>query len=76
MDGDEQRWIEEVIQTNWVSTVGANINAVEELMAEYIGIPHAVALSCVTASSPPRYSSRRREDLRSPESWTWKSRRP
>ena len=50
MHGDEQRWVDEAIQTNWVSTVGANINAVEKLMAEYIGIPYAVALSCGTAA--------------------------
>ena len=28
MHGDEQRWVDEAIQTNWVSTVGANINEV------------------------------------------------
>ena len=28
MHGDEQRWVDEAIQTNWVSTVGANIDAV------------------------------------------------
>ena len=50
MHGDEQKWVDEAIQTNWVSTVGANINEVERLMAEYIGIPYAVALSCGTAA--------------------------
>ena len=45
MHGDEQKWVDEAIQTNWVSTVGANINEVERLMAEYIGIHYAVALS-------------------------------
>ena len=50
MHGDEQKWVDEAIQTNWVSTVGANINEVEKQMAEYIGIPHAVALSCGTAA--------------------------
>ena len=29
MHGEEQRWVDEAIQTNWVSTVGANINEVE-----------------------------------------------
>ena len=28
MLGDEQRWMNEAIQTNWVSTVGANINEI------------------------------------------------
>ena len=50
MHGDEQKWVDEAIQTNWVSTVGANINEVERLMAEYIGIHYAVALSCGTAA--------------------------
>ena len=50
MHGDEQKWVDEAIQTNWVSTVGANINAVEELMAEYIGSKYTVGLSCGTAA--------------------------
>ena len=50
MHGDEQKWVDEAIRTNWVSTVGENINVVEKQMAEYIGIPHAVALSCGTAA--------------------------
>ena len=50
MHGDEQRWVDEAIQTNWVSTVGANINAVEKEMAEYIGVKYAVGLSCGTAA--------------------------
>lgn len=50
MHGDEQRWVDEAIQTNWVSTVGANIDAVEKAMAEYIGIKYAVGLSCGTAA--------------------------
>ncbi len=50
MHGDEQHWVDEAIQTNWVSTVGANIDAVEKEMASYLGISHAVALSCGTAA--------------------------
>ena len=50
MHGDEQRWVDEAIQTNWVSTVGANIDAVEKAMAEYIGVKYAVGLSCGTAA--------------------------
>ena len=50
MHGDEQRWVDDAIQTNWVSTVGANINEVERQMAEYIGVPYAVGLSCGTAA--------------------------
>lgn len=50
MHGDEQRWVDEAIQTNWVSTVGANIDAVEKEMAAYLGCKYAVGLSCGTAA--------------------------
>ena len=33
MHGDEQRWVDDAIQTNWVSTVGANINEVEKMVS-------------------------------------------
>lgn len=48
MHGDEQRWVDEAIRTNWVSTVGPNIDAVEKEMAEYVGVKYAVGLSCGT----------------------------
>lgn len=50
MHGDEQRWVDEAIQTNWVSTVGANINEVEKGIADYLNIPYAVGLSSGTAA--------------------------
>ena len=50
MHGDEQRWVDEAIETNWVSTVGANINVIERQIAEYIGCKYAAALSCGTAA--------------------------
>ncbi len=50
MHGDEQHWVDEAIRTNWVSTVGANINEVERTLAYYIGVRYAVALSAGTAS--------------------------
>ena len=50
MHGDEQRWVDEAIRTNWVSTVGANINEVERTLADYIGVRYAVALSAGTAA--------------------------
>ena len=50
MHGDEQKWVDDAIQTNWVSTVGENINEVERQMAEYIGCKYAVGLSCGTAA--------------------------
>ncbi len=50
MHGDEQKWVDEAIQTNWVSTVGENINVVEKMTAEMIGRKYAVALSSGTAA--------------------------
>ena len=50
MHGDEQTWVDEAIRTNWVSTVGQNINEVERQVAEYIGCNYAVGLSCGTAA--------------------------
>jgi len=50
MHGEEQRYVNDAIQTNWVSTVGENINVVERQFAEYIGCKYAVALSCGTAA--------------------------
>ena len=50
MHGDEQRWIDEAVQTNWVSTAGQNINVIERQIAEYIGCSYAVALSAGTAA--------------------------
>ena len=50
MHEDEQRWVDEAIQTNWVSTIGENINEVERMVAETVGRTHAVALSSGTAA--------------------------
>ena len=50
MHGDEQKWVDEAIRTNWVSTVGANINAIEEQIADYVGVKYAVGLSAGTTS--------------------------
>ena len=50
MHGEEQKWVDDAIRTNWVSTVGANINEVEKQIAEYVGCKYAVALSAGTAS--------------------------
>ncbi len=50
MHGDEQRWVDEALQTNWVSTVGANIDEVEKITAAKIGRKYAVGLSAGTAA--------------------------
>jgi len=50
MHGEELKYMAEAYETNWMSTVGANINEVERLSAEKIGVKYAVALSCGTAA--------------------------
>ena len=50
MHGDEQRWVDDAIQTNWVSTVGRNIDVIEKEIAEYVGVKYAVGLSAGTAA--------------------------
>ncbi len=50
MHGEEAYWVNEAIRTNWVSTVGENINEVERLAAEKIGRKFAVGLSSGTAA--------------------------
>lgn len=50
MHGEELKYITEAYETNWMSTVGANIDEVERLVREYVGCKYAVALSTGTAS--------------------------
>ena len=50
MHGEEAEYMMEAYSTNWMSTVGKNINEIEEQVAKYIGVKYAVALSCGTAA--------------------------
>lgn len=50
MHGDELKYITEAYETNWMSTVGANINEVERIAAEKAEVKYAVGLSCCTAA--------------------------
>lgn len=50
MHGDEIKYVQEAYDTNWMSTVGANINEVERMAAEKSEVKYAVALSAGTAS--------------------------
>lgn len=50
MHGDEHRWVDEAMQTNWASAVGQNVDAAEQEMDGYLGIDNAAALSCGTAA--------------------------
>ena len=50
MHGDEIKYIEEAYRTNWMSTVGENINVIERDVCEKVGCKYAVALSCGTSA--------------------------
>lgn len=50
MHGKEIEYIREAYETNWMSTVGENINEVERMTCEKIGCKYAVALSAGTAA--------------------------
>ena len=50
MHGEELEYVKEAYETNWMSTVGVNINEVEKLTYEKIGSKYAVALSAGTAA--------------------------
>ena len=50
MHGDELKYVTEAYETNWMSTVGANINEAERMMAQKVGCRYAVALSSGTAA--------------------------
>ena len=50
MHGEEMKYIQMAYETNWMSTVGENINEVERIAAEKAGAKYAVALSCCTAA--------------------------
>ena len=50
MHGEELEYITEAYNTNWMSTVGANISEVEKITNTYVGCKHSVALSAGTAA--------------------------
>lgn len=50
MHGEEMKYVTEAYETNWMSTVGENINEVERLACKKVGCGYAVALSAGTAA--------------------------
>lgn len=50
MHGKELKYMTEAFESNWMSTVGANINEVERMAAKKVGCEYVVALSAGTAS--------------------------
>ncbi|MDD3747350.1 MAG: aminotransferase class I/II-fold pyridoxal phosphate-dependent enzyme [Anaerostipes sp.] len=50
MYGDEQKFIQEAFDTNWIAPLGPNVNGFEQEMEAYTGIPYCTALSAGTAA--------------------------
>ena len=50
MHGEEQKYVQEAFDTNWVAPLGPNVNAFEKEMAEYTDCGYAAALSSGTAA--------------------------
>lgn len=49
-EGYERQFVKEAFDTNWLSTVGENINKFEECVKEYLGTKAAVALASGTSA--------------------------
>lgn len=50
MHGEEQEFVKEAFDTNWVAPLGPNVNALEQEIAAYTGAAAASALSAGTAA--------------------------
>ncbi len=50
MHGQEQKYIAEAFNTNWVTTEGSNNNAIEQQICEKVGCKYAVALTNGTSA--------------------------
>lgn len=50
MHGEELQFVTEAYETNWMSTVGENINQMEKIAAQKAGVQYAVGLSSCTAA--------------------------
>lgn len=50
MSGQEQKYIKEAFDTNWIAPLGSNVDAFEKEMSKYTGAKEAVAVSSGTAA--------------------------
>ena len=61
MHGKEMEYVQQAYETNWMSTVGENINEVEKQVSQVVGCKYAVGLS--TAVSDARIDAIRYSPL-------------
>lgn len=50
MSGNEQKYIQEAFDTNWIAPLGPNVDAFENELANYLSVKHVVALSSGSAA--------------------------
>ncbi len=50
MSGNEQKYIQEAFDSNWIAPLGANVDAFENEVAKYVGASDAIAVSSGTAA--------------------------
>jgi pyridoxal phosphate-dependent aminotransferase EpsN len=50
MSGNEQKYIDDAFETNWVAPIGPNIDQFEKEIADFVGVNGAVAVSSGTAA--------------------------
>lgn len=50
MSGEEQKYVQEAFDTNWIAPLGPHVDAFEKEFSAVVGSPHAVALSSGTAA--------------------------
>lgn len=50
MSGNEQKYINQAFETNWIAPLGPNVDAFEKEIAHYVGVNDAVAVSSGTAA--------------------------
>lgn len=50
MHGSEIKYVQDAFDKNWITTAGENVNEVERIIREYMGMEEAVALSAGTSA--------------------------
>lgn len=50
LEGGELELIEDALRSNWIAPLGPHVDAFEEELADFVGVPHAAALASGTAA--------------------------
>lgn len=50
LGGNEQKYVQEAFDSNWVAPLGPNVDGFEQDLSKYVGVGHASALSSGTAA--------------------------